>query len=312
MFSAKEPAVRFHPVLQACALAALAAVALLWMRQGRSKADDTSGGKLQVVAAENFYGDIASQLGGDRVQVVSIMSDPNVDPHEFEADPRDAVATAKANLVILNGSDYDNWMPRLLAASPNASRIVLTAAESAPELLSGNPHVWYSLQDIRTIAGEITNSFEKLDAADKGEFEKNLKTFDDSLQPVQNEMGAIRHDFAGAPVGLTETVYLYQTGPMKLNVLTPAEFQHAIAQGNDPPVQSIAIANAQVTANQVKVLIYDVQTVTPITTHLEQEAKDAGIPVVGVSETMPPGENYQSWMLRQLQSLHMALASGRK
>ncbi len=307
---------RLQPVLQAFGLVSVAALALLWMRQGSLNASQVNSGKLQVVAAENFYGDIAAQLGGDHVQVLSIMSDPNVDPHQYEADPSDALAVAKANLVIQNGADYDSWMPRLLGASPSDSRIVLTAADIAPDVRKDNPHLWYSAQDIRAVAGEIARSYEKLDVADKPEFEKNLKIFDESLAPIEKEMDSIRHEFASTPVGLTETVCLYQTDAMKLDVVTPWEFQQAIAQGEDPPVQSIAAANAQVTANQIKVLIYDVQTVTPITSHLEQEARDAGIPVVGVSETMPPGERYQSWMLRQLQSLHKslqgALSSGTK
>ena len=291
-------------------ICALFAVAMLFVQPANSLADDN--GKINVVAAENFYGDLAAQLGGNHVQVVSIMNDPNVDPHEYEADPKDALAIAKANLVIQNGSDYDNWMPRLLSASPNPSRIVLTGGDIAPDQLKENPHVWYSLKNVQAIASTIVKSYEKLDAADTDEFEKNLKTFDDSLQPIQNELDAIRDQFNGAPVGLTETIFLYQTDPMKLNVLTPWEFQHAIAEGNDPPVASIATANQQVSDHQIKVLIYNVQTVTPITTHLQQEAKDAGIPIVGVSETMPPSDHYQSWMLKQLQTLHEALKATAK
>ena len=277
-----------------------------------SSAAADSGSPIKVVAVENFYGNIAGQLGGNHVQVTSIMSDPNVDPHEYEADPTDAVAVANANLVIQNGADYDNWMPRLLAASPNSSRIVITAADVVHDTLKENPHFWYSLSNIRDVAQAITKSYESLDPADTSEFQAKLKAFDDSLLPIQEEMDSIQHDFAGTPVGLTETIYLYQSTPMRLNVLTPWEFQHAIAEGNDPPVDSIATANSQVTGHQIKVLIYNVQTVTPITTHLQQEATDAGIPIVGVSETMPPGEHYQSWMLKQLTALHTALQNTAK
>lgn len=300
----------YKNALRICGLV-VAAIATFSLQPALSPAA-IQNGKIKVVAAENFYGDIARQLGGDHVQIVSIMNDPNVDPHEYEADPRDAVAIARADMVIQNGADYDNWMPRLLGASPNPSRTVLTAGDIAHDVLKENPHFWYSLENIRAIAGAIAKSCETLDPADKDQFEKNLKTFNDSLEPVQKEMDSIRDEFNGTPVGLTETIYLYQTGPMKLNVLTPWEFQHAIAEGNDPPVGSIATANNQVTEHQIKVLIYNEQTVTPITTHLQQEAKDAGIPVVGVSETMPPNENYSSWMLKQLQALHTALKNGAK
>ncbi len=292
-------------------VAGLVVFAVLWMTSAGAIGDAT-GGKIKVVAAENFYGDIAGQIGGDHVQVVSIMNDPNVDPHEYEADPKDAIAVAGADVVIQNGSDYDNWMPRLLAASPSSSRVVLTGADISQDLLKENPHVWYSLKNVRTIAEQIAKTYEGLDAADKGDFEKNLKAFEDSLEPIEKEMDSIRDEFGGTPVGLTETIYLYQAEPMKLNVLTPWEFQHAIAEGNDPPAQSIATANTQVTGNQVKVLIYNVQTITPITTHLQDEAKASGIPIVGVSETMPLDKHYQSWMLGQLQALHEALKQSGK
>jgi zinc/manganese transport system substrate-binding protein len=291
-------------------VAAACAACLIQLAPSSARGDGNA--KIEVVAAENFYGDLANQLGGDHVHVVSIMSDPNVDPHEYEADPKDAIAVARANIVIQNGSDYDNWMPQLLGASPNPSRVVLTGADLSRDLLKENPHVWYSLKNIQDIATAITKSYESLDAADAPEFEHNLKTFDDSLRPVEDEMESIHHDFNGTPVGLTETIFLYQTTPMELNVLTPWEFQHAIAEGNDPPVQSIATANQQVTNHQIKVLIYNVQTITPITTHLQQEAKDANIPIVGVSETMPQNASYQSWMLSQLQTLHSALKSSAK
>jgi zinc/manganese transport system substrate-binding protein len=285
----------------------LAAAVPVFSSPPPARAADATGARLKVLAAENFYGDIASQLGGDHVQVTSIMSDPNVDPHEYEADPKDAMGVAQANLVIQNGADYDNWMPRLLSASPNASRVVLTGASIGHDLLKDNPHVWYSLKDVRAIAAQIVKSYEALAPADQADFEKNRAAFDASLDPIEKKMESVRHEFAGTPVALTETIFLYQTDQMKLNVLTPTEFQEAIAQGNDPPAKSIAIANTQVSGHQVKVLIENIQTVTPITMHLQQEAKDAGIPVVGVSETMPPGEHYQIWMLKQLQTLESAL-----
>jgi zinc/manganese transport system substrate-binding protein len=184
---------------------------------------------------------------------------------------------------------------------------VLTGGDIGHDLLKENPHVWYSMANVRDIAAAIVKSYESLDATHTADFESNLKTFDDSLQPIDAQIESIRKDFSGTPVGLTETIFLYQTGPMGLSVLTPWEFQHAIAEGNDPPVDTIATANTQVTGHEIKVLIYNVQTVTPITTHLQQEAKDANIPIVGVSETMPLNRNYQSWMLGQLQTLDAAL-----
>jgi zinc/manganese transport system substrate-binding protein len=268
------------------------------------------GGVIKIVAAENFYGNIAGQLGGNRVSVVSILSDPNVDPHEYESNVQDGIAVADAGIVIENGLQYDTWMDKLLSASPNPNRIVITAGKVAPDLLPGNPHVWYGIDNISAIAKSIADALEKIDPADKSFFENNLASFDHSLASVRQKMSEIRSKYAGTPVALTETIYLYQTRPMRLKVLTPFNFEKAVAEGNDPPAQSISVTNRQVSDRQVKVLIYNSQTVTPITTNLRNAARKNNIPVVPVSETMPQGLSYQAWMLNELDVLEHALSRG--
>jgi len=262
---------------------------------------------INVVAAENFYGDIVKQLGGNHVRVLSILSDPNADPHEYESSIQDAVAVAKANIVIENGLDYDTWMDKLLSASPNPNRIVLIGGKLASHPLPDNPHVWYGIDNVQAIAGDITDSLKKIDPADAGEFNQNLNKFDNSLQPLFLRIADIKAKYNNTPVGLTETIYLYQTKPEGLNVLTPFSFEKAIAEGNDPSAGDVAIANNQITKKQIKILIYNVQTITPITTNLENEAESENIPVIPVSETMPLGKHYQSWMEDQLLNLENAL-----
>ncbi len=241
------------------------------------------------------------------VSVVSILSDPNVDPHEFESSVQNGVAVSKAQLVIENGADYDTWMDKLLAASPNPNRIVLTAADVASDPLPDNPHLWYGIDNIQTIAQNITADLEKLDSAHKADYDAALTKFQSSLIPVQQKIAEIKNKYSGTPVGLTETIFLYQTQPIGLKVMTPFEFEKAIAEGNDRPADTVVTANDQVTNRQIKVLIYNVQTVTPITTNLQNEAKQNNIPIVPVSETMPAGKTYQSWMLDQLNNLEQAL-----
>ena len=275
----------------------------------RKQTSRLSSSTIQVVAAENFYGDIAKQLGGNKIQVLSILSNPNADPHEYESSVQDAAAVSKANIVIKNGDGYDTWMDKLLSASPNAKRVVLTGADIANHKLPDNPHIWYSIDNIQTIAASITNALKKADPADSATFDNNLQTFDNSLQPLRQKMSDIKTKYNGTPVGLTETIYLYQTGPMGLNVLTPLSFERAIAEGNDPSANDVATANDQIKKKQVKVLIYNAQTITPITTNLQNEAKQQNIPVVPVTETMPTNIHYQSWMMDQLNSLQQALAA---
>jgi len=297
----------FLVLIGAVVLICAGAYVLKTLKKTTKTETTTSNTTIQVVAAENFYGDVVKQLGGDHVSVTSILSDPNVDPHEYESNVQDSVALSKANIVIKNGLEYDTWINKLLAASPNQNRIVLSGGDIAPHKLPDNPHVWYGVDNMSAVAAAITDSLKKIDPADVATFDINLKTFQNSLTPLQQKMDEVKTKYNGTPVGLTETIYLYQTEPMGLKVLTPFEFEKAIAEGNDPPASSVKITNDQVNKKQVKILIYNSQTVTPITTNLQNAANQLSIPVIPVSETMPQNKTYQMWMMDQLTAVEKAL-----
>jgi zinc/manganese transport system substrate-binding protein len=266
-----------------------------------------AGQGITVVAAENFYGNLASQLGGSHVAVTSILSDPNVDPHAYQSNVNTAIMVSRANLVIENGAGYDDWMDKILSSAPNSNRLLLKGYDLAPTHLPENEHVWYSFANITVIAQAITTDFKRLDPADAAAFDHNLQVFTQSLQPLQQKIATINTKYHGVPVGLTETIYLYQAQPEGLNVLTPFEFEKALAEGNDPPADTVITATNQINHHQIKVLIYNVQTITPVTTNLENLAKAQNIPIVPVSETMPAGKTYQTWMMDQLNALQTAL-----
>lgn len=272
-----------------------------------SKTTNVPPGVILVVAAENFYGDIAQQLGGRHVSVTSILSNPNIDPHEYESNVQNAVVVTNAQLVIENGDGYDAWMDKLLSASPNPDRLVLTAADIVQYKLPDNEHYWYSPDNAQDVAQAITDSLKKLDPADQADYDVNLAKFKQSLDQIRRSLSTIHAKYAGTPVALTETVFLYQTELSGLTVLTPFEFQKAVAEGNDPPADTVAAFNNQLTQRQVKILIYNSQTITPVTTNLQSEAKQLNIPIIPISETMPQGKTYQQWMLDQLKDLQMAL-----
>lgn len=274
-----------------------------------SPTNSTSSKTINVVAAENFYGDIVKQLGGNYVSVTSILSDPNVDPHEYQSNFQDTKMIKNADLVIKNGGGYDSWIDQLLSAQPNAHRIVLTGTNIADHKLPDNPHVWYGIDNVQTIAKTITATLKKLDSTNASAFDSNLTTFLNSLNAIQEKITSLKAKYNGTPVGLTETIYLYQTRPIGLNVLTPLEFDKAIAEGNDPPADTVTTANDQVSKKLIKILIYNEQTISPITTNLQTVAKSLNIPIVPITETMPPGKTYQTWMLGQLNTLQQALAT---
>lgn len=294
------------------ALATLAGVLLVGIMlsacvSGPATSTPSAPGVVKVVAAENFYGDVVRQLGGSHVAVTSIISDPNVDPHTYESNPQTAIEVSSAQLVIENGLGYDAWMDKILSGSPNASRVLLVAGQIAPHRLTDNPHVWYGFDNMPAIAQAITNTLKQLDSKDAAFFDSNLATFVQSLTPLNQKIAAVKAKYAGTPVALTETIYLYQSTPEGLNVLTPFEFMKAIAEGNDPPANTVAAVNSEINNRQAKILIYNEQTITPITTNLQNAAKQRNIPVVPVTETMPPGKTYQTWMSDQLDALQQAL-----
>lgn len=270
-----------------------------------------SSSAVNVVAAENFYGDIVKQLGGNHVNVTSILSDPNVDPHEYESNVNNAKAIFKANLVVENGGGYDSWMDKLLTSSPNSNRIVVNGFDTATTKIPDNVHVWYSVDNAEVIAQTITSGLKKLDSADAATFDANYQAFSQSLGQIRQKMSEVKGKYNGTPVGLTETIFQYQAVPMGLQVLTPQEFQKAVAEGNDPPADTVIAAENQIKGKQVKILIYNQQTVSPVTTRLQNDAKAAGIPVIPVTETMPPNRTYQTWMLAQLGTLEQGLGASK-
>ncbi|GER90910.1 ABC transporter substrate-binding protein [Dictyobacter vulcani] len=294
------------------ALMALFLLSACGSHTGLAGTSSTQGSNtISVVAAENFYGSIVRQIGGKHVSVTSMLADPNVDPHSYESNVDQVKAVARAQLVIANGGGYDDWMDKLLSSTPSSERKVIKGFDVAPNKLPDNEHVWYSPDNAKNIASAIADTLKTLDTAHAAEYAQNLIIFERELSKINQKMDEIRSKYANAPVGLTETILRYQTGPMGLRVLTPDEFQKALAEGNDPPANTVITAENQINQRQIKVFIYNQQTQSAITTKLMSDARARNIPVVPVTETMPPDQTYQSWMLTQLEKVEQALASNK-
>jgi zinc/manganese transport system substrate-binding protein len=267
--------------------------------------------RVVVVAAENFYGDIVGQIGGDHVAVTSIISDPNVDPHEYESNARDAAAVANARLIIQNGLGYDAFLDRLMKASPNPQRKLIVVAELTGHKKGDNLHLWYDPPTIPKLAQTILEALVQMDPGNAKSYQNWYRAFQASLPPLTQAIAALKGQYAGTPVAATEPVFGYMAQATGLNVITPMEFQKAIEEGEDPPAAAIAQMEDHLKKHQVKLLLYNTQTVSPITTRVQQLAKQAGVPVVGVSETLPPGKSFQGWMLSQLEQVRTALSQGK-
>lgn len=266
-------------------------------------------GVLQVVAAENFWGSIAAQLGGTHVQVTSIVSDPNADPHEYESSTADARAFAEANYVILNGAGYDTWGQKLLDANPTSGRKVLGVADLLGKKDGDNPHFWYNPDYVTQVANQITKDYRTLDPAHASDFARlNSQFLTVALKSYHDHLAAIKAAFVGRTVGATEDIFVYLANALGLTLISPPAFMQAVAEGNDPPVSAVAAFQQQIQQRQITVLVYNVQTSTAVTTNLKQQATDQHIPIVAVSETMQPSTaTFQDWQDAQLIALQSAL-----
>ena len=289
-------------------LLVISAVLFVGLAVHSNNKPSANGNKIQVVAGENFWGSLVSQIGGNKTSVTSIVSDPNADPHEYESNNADARVFASADYVILNGAGYDSWGDKLLAANPSASRRALNVADLLGKKEGDNPHFWYSPTYVNMVIAKMESDLASVDPADSGYFEANLKTLQNSLAVYQNRIGQIKKQYGGTKVAATEDIFAYLANAAGLNLISPPEFIEAVAEGNDPPAQSIVEFENQINNNEPKVLVYNQQTVTPLTTSIKALAAKQDIPIVGVTETIqPPDVSFQDWMNAQLINLENAL-----
>ncbi len=283
-------------------------VGLFAFRPSGSSVATTPTGVLQVVAGENFWGSLVSQLGGSHVNVISIVSDPNADPHEYESSADNARAFANANYVILNGAGYDSWGDRLLSASSNPNRKVLKVADLLGKKEGDNPHFWYSPEYVNQVTAQMENDLIALDPSNATYYKQQYQALQSSLAQYQNRIASIKQQFGGTKVAATEDIFAYLADAAGLDLVSPPAFIQAVAEGNDPPAQSVVLFQNQLKSGEPKVLVYNQQTVTPLTENIKKLAANQSIPIIGITETIqPPDASFQDWMNAELIALQNAL-----
>lgn len=266
-------------------------------------------GKLDVVAAENTYGNVASQIGGLHAAVTSILTSPTADPHLFEPGTANGLAVANAKVVLQNGLGYDAFMTRLENASPSKERIVVTMADVlGVHGNDANPHLWYDVPRLDRIAAAIAAAFSRADPPHAPAYSRNLHRFERSLGPLRREVATIRTRFRGAPIAYTEPVPGYLVSAAGLRNLAPDSFTRPIEEGIEPLPSAVATMSALVAQRRIRALLYNPQAVSPITAQLQAAARKLGIPVVAMRETLPPGLGFQQWQLAQARALAATLA----
>ena len=267
--------------------------------------------KIAVVAAENFWGSIALQLGGTHVAETSIITNPDTDPHSYEATPNDAKLIAGAQLFIQNGIGYDtSWAPKLVSANPAAGRDVLTVGDVVGLKDGDNPHQWYSHDSVYKVIDAIVAEYKKLDPADAAYFDTQKQTFENTTLAGYNQLESeIKTQYAGTPIGASESIVSPLADTLGLKMLTPYSFLKDISEGNDPSVADKTAIDSQIKGKQIKVYVYNSQNSTPDISAQVDEAKAAGIPVTTVTETLAPASaTFQDWMVGELRGLKAALA----
>jgi zinc/manganese transport system substrate-binding protein len=262
---------------------------------------------LAVVAAENFYGDVARQIGGDRVAVVSLMNNPDQDPHLFETTPGTVRQIADAQIVIANGADYDPWMDKLIGVAPRPGRVVIDVARLVGKKAGDNPHLWYEPATMPAAAKAMAEAFGAADPAHKADYDARLKTFVDSLKPLNDKIAAIRAKFAGASVTASEPVFGYMATALGLKMRNE-RFQLSIMNDTEPAARDVAAFEQDLKDHKVRVMFFNKQASDKAVERLVNLSRKSRIPVVGVTETAPAGLNYQDWMLGELNDTEKALA----
>ncbi|MFY9805759.1 MAG: zinc ABC transporter substrate-binding protein [Pseudonocardiaceae bacterium] len=278
---------------------------------GSGPADTSTGHpKISVVAAENFWGSIAAQVGGEHVTVKSIVVSPDADPHDYEPTPADARALARAQYVIANGVGYDSWVAKLLDANPVPARSVLTVGDLVGVKEGGNPHRWYAPDDVHRVIEQIAADYQRIDPADAGYFDQQKQAYETHGLARYNQLIAdIKSTYGGTSIGASESILSPLAEALRLKIATPEPFLDAVSEGTDPTAADKLTTDQQIKTRQIKVFVFNSQNATPDVAALVSAARAAGIPVATVTETLVPATaSFQDWQADQLQSIEQALS----
>jgi zinc/manganese transport system substrate-binding protein len=261
---------------------------------------------IAVVAAENFYGDVASQIGGPQVAVTSILSNPDEDPHLFEATPSVARAVAAARIVVYNGLDYDPWIEKMLRAVGGEGGNEINVGALTGRKPGDNPHIWYDPATMPALAKAFAAQLGTVDPAHRADYQKRLALFIRSLQPIDDRIAALRRRLTGTPVTATEPVFGYMLAALGMQDRNE-RFQLAVMNNTEPSASDVAAFEDDLRRHRVRLLVYNSQASDPVAEHMLGIAKSAQIPVIGVTETEPPGLDYQAWIAGELAAVAAAL-----
>jgi zinc/manganese transport system substrate-binding protein len=271
-----------------------------------------TGGKLNVVAAEDFWGSIAAQVGGDRVVVTDVITNPAADPHDYEPTAEDGRALASAQVSIVNGIGYDEWASKLLDANADDSRVEVSVGDVLGLQSGDNPHQWYSPEAVEAVTAALVKAFEEADPGHDSYYEAQAKKFDtQGLAEYHRLLDKIKSEFGGTKVGASESIFEPLAPALGLDLVTPAGFMDGIAEGTEPSPSEKAAADHQLVDRAIGLWVYNSQNATPDVKRLNEAAEANEIPIATVTETLTPeGASFQAWMVKELEGIDKALQEG--
>jgi zinc/manganese transport system substrate-binding protein len=309
----KTPSRRFGMAVAAVtALVLLAGCGSGSTNSGSTKSEPTAQ-KVSVVTSTTVYGDIARQIGGESVRVTSLISDPAQDPHSYEATATAALAVSKADVIIENGGGYDDFVDTMRSSASRPAVTVLNVVQlsgrNAPANGGLNEHFWYDLPTVVKLAQTLAQNLGRARPTNAAQYQANAEAFVGKVTGLQRQAAAINQAHAGTGVMVTEPVPLYLLTAAGLRDLTPPAFSQAIEEGTDVPPTVLREVFTTLGGGKVRVLAYNEQTADPQTEQIKAQAKADGVAVVSVTETLPAGKDYISWMSANLTALSGALGS---
>ncbi|MEZ0163413.1 metal ABC transporter solute-binding protein, Zn/Mn family [Kineococcus sp. LSe6-4] len=304
----RRPALALASVLTATAV--LGACGDDGSASSSSTASSSADTGLSIVASTNVWGSVASSIAGDEATVTSIIDDPSADPHSYEANTRTQLELSRATVVVENGGGYDDFVDTMLSAASSKATVLNAVDISGKEAAAGeelNEHVWYDVETVRKVAQEIETTLAKASPDDASTFEANLKSFDSGLDTLEQKIEEDKASTQGKAVAITEPVPLYLLEALGAENKTPEEFSEAIEEETDVPVDVLQQTLGLFTGRQVQALVYNEQTTGPQTEQVLAAAKENDIAVVPVTETLPKGEDYTTWMTGNVDAITAAL-----
>lgn len=266
--------------------------------------------EVRIVATENFYGELATQIGGPYVKVLSIMSNPNQDPHLFSSNADVAKGVADAQMLVYNGIGYDAWMNNLISANSKRKRVTICVADLVGKKMGDNPHIWYDPATMPAYAKELAVKLGELDPEHKEYFNQRLGEFNTSYTEITDQIERMKKSYAGSPICATEPVFNYMADALGLKMFGEG-FQLSVMNDTEPSAKNIADFENRLKTRAVKVLIYNNQVSNPITERMQNLARQSKVAVVGISETQPVGKDYIQWITGELDQLETALREER-